>query len=338
MARIFISCDWGTTHFRLRLVAADQGRPEAEFSSAQGAAAVAASAPSAQRAEAFRRVLADGLQQLVAGGQRESAIAQLPVIISGMASSSIGWQQLDYARVPWRLDGNDAAWRELEPLAAPTGPHRVLLLSGVRTDADILRGEETQSLGVYQLHSADLLAGEALVVLPGTHSKHLHIAGHCLTGFQTFMTGELFEVLGSHSILRHSVADAPSASSPAETDARAQRTAFLAGVEHAAGLPLSAALFRVRTRQVLDDADPAGNRAFLSGLVIGAELAHLAQASNQAPRTPIVLCATPTLAEPYVLAGESLGLAGRLHVLPADEVERLTALGQARLAQCRSLL
>jgi 2-dehydro-3-deoxygalactonokinase len=63
---------------------------------------------------------------------------------------------------------------------------------------NVMRGEETQVLGVLQNLSA---SGEFLIGLPGSHSKWVEVVDGCITHFDTFMTGELFAVLSQHSIL-----------------------------------------------------------------------------------------------------------------------------------------
>ena len=69
-----------------------------------------------------------------------------------------------------------------------------------------MRGEETQLIGLIKLLA---LSGhpmpDARCIFPGTHSKHLHIQQGTLIRFDTYMTGELFDVMRRHSILRDSV-------------------------------------------------------------------------------------------------------------------------------------
>ena len=60
-----------------------------------------------------------------------------------------------------------------------------------------MRGEETQILGALD----DLPAAGALVCLPGTHSKWARVERGRITSFSTYMTGELYAVMKSHSIL-----------------------------------------------------------------------------------------------------------------------------------------
>lgn len=117
-------------------------------------------------------------------------------MVSGMASSSIGWRELPYALLPFSLEGSSVVGQWVEP--------EVYLISGVRGANDMMRGEETQALG-WAEQVGDALPLRATLVLPGTHSKHLRLQSGNLTGITTFMTGELFEMLRAHSMLRHSM-------------------------------------------------------------------------------------------------------------------------------------
>ena len=285
----FVSCDWGTSTFRLRLAG---GPATAEVRTDEGAARLAALA--GDRAEAFRDTLDRGLLQL-------GAPDDLPVVISGMASSTIGWRELPYARLPFALDGRNAVWDRIGD--------RVHLISGFRGDADMLRGEETQAIGLAAALGSEL-PDRVTLVLPGTHSKHLDVNGRVVTGVRTFMTGELFDLLVHHSILRHSTGPA----------APFDSAAFAEGVSETRGKPITAALFRVRTRQVLDRQPAAANTSFLSGLLIGAELVSLAESG-----LPVIVAAGEAVRTAYATAAEVLGFGPRLRVL---DVDRLSVLGQ----------
>ncbi len=291
MTREFVGCDWGTTHFRLRHVIGREVRGELKTDS--GTAPLAARG--GDRAALFRETLHAGLAKL-------GAPAGLPVVVSGMASSTLGWKPLPYARVPFALDGRDVVWDEVEP--------GVYLVSGLQTDTDVLRGEETEILGAAALLGPSLRF-EAVMVLPGTHSKHVDLIPGGVMGFRTFMTGELFDLLARQSVLRHSVT----------ADASLDAIPFVEGVKDAVKLPLSSALFRVRTRQVLDRVGPESNASYLSGLLIGAELAALKSIDAS-----ILLCAGERLRGPYRAAAEALGLASRLSMI---EAEPLAVLGQS---------
>lgn len=321
MAQDFFSCDWGTTHFRLAAIEAGTQRVAAETHTTQGVATITPG-PVDERPQRFRAVLSAALQQL--DRQLGPPFQHAPVAISGMASSSIGWQELPYGGLPLSLDGNGLPWVELSPIDG----HPLALFSGLASPRDILRGEETQALGVFQLEALAPLAAGCLLILPGTHSKHLVVADHQLHDFRTFMTGELFAVLSQHSLLRHSVSDTAPAPQSLEGETLAS---FCDGVEAARQAPLSAALFQVRTRQVLDGQPPQSNRTFLSGLLIGAELAHLTTSSLS--YRALVLAAPPALESVYAAAMQALGLSDQVRSLSATEQGRLTAAGQRVLLQ-----
>jgi 2-dehydro-3-deoxygalactonokinase len=289
----FVSCDWGTSNFRLRLV--DGAAVRREIKTDEGTARLAAAG--GDRPSAFNAVLDAGLRKL-------KAPAGLPVVISGMASSTIGWKELPYARVPFAFDGRNAVWAKIAP--------RVYLISGLRTDTEILRGEETEAIGLVSLLGRQM-PFEAVFVLPGTHSKHLDVNPGGVAGFRTFMTGELFDVLSRQSVLRHST----------DPEAAFDKAAFLEGVEESTRRPVTGGLFRVRTRQVLDRKAAPSNTSFLSGLLIGTELGTL-RGSDVA----VVLAAGKPLRASYVAAAEALGLGPRLHAVDSDG---LSVRGQAVL-------
>ena len=77
------------------------------------------------------------------------------------------------------------------------------MLRAPARDGDVIRGEETQIVGLIDREPG--FAG--IAILPGTHSKWARIDDGAIADFQTFLTGEMFELLSQHSFLRHSVAE-----------------------------------------------------------------------------------------------------------------------------------
>lgn len=297
----FISCDWGTTHFRLRAVTGTSGgESPREVRNDSGAARLANRGE--DRAAAFRETLEQGLAEL-------GAPSDWPVLISGMASSTIGWKELPYASLPFNLDGSAAVVERLAEW------DRVFLISGIRTDTEMARGEETQAVGL-AARLGSTLAERVRFILPGTHSKHLTVEHGRLVGLQTFLTGELFDLLLRQSVLRHTTDPL------AELDA----TAFVEGVSTARSQPLLGALFQTRTRQVLGKHPSPSNTSFLSGLLIGAELDFVRQVEDS---LPVVVAAGGGLRESYRLAAEALGMGARVQTV---ESESLTVRGHQVLA------
>jgi 2-dehydro-3-deoxygalactonokinase len=125
--------------------------------------------------------------------------------------------------------------------------------------ADVMRGEETQLAGALARYP-DF---DGAICLPGTHSKWTRISAGEVTGFQTYLTGEMFALLADHSVLRHGLADG-------WDDA-----GFDAGVAEGMARPerLMAQLFRLRAEGLIAGLSGSAARARLSGLLIGTELA-----------------------------------------------------------------
>ncbi|HVR75563.1 MAG TPA: 2-dehydro-3-deoxygalactonokinase, partial [Planctomycetota bacterium] len=202
--------------------------------------------------------------------------------------------------------------------------HAVHILSGVRGDVDVMRGEETEILGLLSDPVRAALREDALFILPGTHSKHARLEGGAMVGFSTHLTGELLDLLRTGGILRHHVLPPPGdvldGSAPAADG-------FRAGVAEGAEGPITNVLFRVRARSVLERKSRDWATAYLAGILIGAELAAARAVAGD--QSPMVLSASRRHQDSYVLALEVLGLRGSTVLIEAAEGELAAVKGQA---------
>ncbi|HLZ77361.1 2-dehydro-3-deoxygalactonokinase [Phenylobacterium sp.] len=241
MAAEVLACDWGTTNLRAWTLDG-QGAVIAQRDFRLGVAKLAPG-------EAARRFQAEVRPALGAEG--------LPAILCGMIGSNIGWATAAYVDCPAGLA--DLAGR----LTVAADGVRIapgLRCEGIAGAPDVMRGEETQILGWLAQHP-ERRRGRHLLCHPGTHAKWVLIEDGRVVRFITAMTGELFAVLGAHSLL--------ASDAPADDD-----VAFEAGVAAAgAGDALAARLFSARSRVVGGQADAASTPSYLSGLLIGAEIA-----------------------------------------------------------------
>jgi 2-dehydro-3-deoxygalactonokinase len=239
----FVAVDWGTSSFRAWLMAPD-GTALAESRSSEGMQHCAVAG--------FEPVLRAHLASL-------GASDTLPVLICGMAGARQGWAEAPYLQTPAHLHAlHEGAIRV--PVAG-----EVLILPGMaqsdRQRPDVMRGEETQLLGVTEPGFT------GVVCIPGTHSKWVKMEGGRVVDFTTYMTGELFAVLSKNSILAHAV--------DAGASVAADSAAFRAGIAAAMSEPadLTSALFRMRAAQLLGFEQRCDGAARLSGLLIGMEIA-----------------------------------------------------------------
>lgn len=277
MTTRFISCDWGTSRLRLRLVDPSSGRILATHTSEEGIRQIAGACSNGElRRERLGVILERGIAALA-----NNLPSDLPVVMSGMASSNLGWQELPYAALPATIDG-----RTLHFVDLPHAGRRVRLISGLRSGTDVMRGEETELAGLFALPDRRVLSDNCTVILPGSHSKHVRLFAGSIVDFTTFLTGELFGLLARQSTLANAA------------EPEFDRAAFIAGVRASRDLGLSVALFQTRARVVLGSLPASHSRAFLSGALIGAELSTLCGD----PARPLMLAAGPDLAREYALA------------------------------------
>lgn len=296
----YVAVDWGTSSFRLWLV--DRaGNVLGERRSHEGMVAAGKLG--------FAAVLQSHLDAV-------GATHGLPVIVCGMAGARQGWVEAGYVDTP-------------APLAAilryavvvPGQDRDIRILPGIaqrdRAAPDVMRGEETQLLGALGVDAA----GEAIVCLPGTHSKWVRVNGGTVERFATFMTGELFDAVSRETILSHAVSGAEDA---VDVDA------FKSAVEAAFEAPALAAnlLFQVRSGQLLYGGTPSAAREKISGTLIGLELA--AGLAGEVPRAGITLVASGRLEVLYQLAFDTVSVPVR-YIGAEDAVRRGLAMAAQTL-------
>jgi 2-dehydro-3-deoxygalactonokinase len=243
----------------------------------------------------------------------------VPLVISGMASSSIGMAELPYRDLPFSTDGKDVGAAYFE--ASPGFAHPVLLISGVKSEADVMRGEETQLIGA--IPDGTAAEAEGIYIFPGTHSKHIWVKDGQVTGFKTYMTGEFFNLLSEQSILKEGVEKDDALQNP---DCLHR---FREGVQDARGANLLHTAFLVRTNDLFGKLTKKENFHYLSGLLIGAELEALATSDN----LPIHVCGDSNLGRRYETALDVLGMKDKACVFPADWVDEAVVRGQLKIYQ-----
>ncbi len=324
MHNFFLSCDWGTSAFRLRLVDVRTSQIMEEIISGEGMSStfnrwkIRLEQSPISREDYGLMVLQNQVQAL--GKKTTTPLSGLPLLISGMASSSIGIRELPYAGLPFSLDGADMRIEIIAPRSDFN--HEVMLISGIRTREDVIRGEETQMVGLAALPGIDF-NGEMVCLFPGTHSKHVKVKKGKLVDFKTYITGELFDLLTRHSILKEAVsASAP----PLDNDAR---DAFRSGIIESGMSNLLNSLFSVRVSHLFKVRTKEQNFFFLSGLLIGTELKGLQQ--DGVGR--IQLCSGSNLFSLYVLALDNLDLRAKSVLVDPGIIDKSAVEGQIKIFQ-----
>ncbi len=180
-------------------------------------------------------------------------------LISGMAGSRQGWAEAPYVPCPaGPLDvARNLHWIERDRIAIVPG------LSDTQSGVpDVMRGEEVQIFGAMEYGGG---ITDGVFVLPGTHSKWAEVRGGKVTGFRTYMTGEAYALFSQHSILARTM----------DVSAPRDGKAFQEGVAQARdGKGLLHNLFGVRSLGLFGRLSPEASASYLSGLLIGEEIAQ----------------------------------------------------------------
>ena len=298
----WIAVDWGTSNLRAWGIGTS-GDVMFSRASDQGMSKLTP--------DAYPRVLVDLLSgDLTPNGPRIDAL------VCGMAGAKQGWMEAPYLDAPADLEAL-ALGAVLPAVSGARLSPRILpgICQRAASQEDVMRGEETQLLGLGML----LPGFSGVVCMPGTHSKWVQLSGRRVEGFTTTMTGELFEILRTHSVLRHSFGGP--IQGPHRDDGF--QAGLASGIEAPQKLP--AMLFKVRAGSLLSGRTPDWCAGFLSGLLIGSEIGAQRDWIGQ---TEIAIIGDAGLADLYARGFSTVGAQARI----VDGVEAtLAGLKAARL-------
>ncbi|WP_273565470.1 2-dehydro-3-deoxygalactonokinase [Maribacter halichondriae] len=306
----FISCDWGTTNFRLRLVETDSLKVISEHKTDQGVKTLYQKFSEQNEFDQktyYLNYLRNQIQELPAKYRHHL------VISSGMSTSNIGLLELPYAALPFDKSGETFVHRKI----SLGEEQELLLISGIKSETGMMRGEEVQALGLEEY----LIPYErGVLLLPGTHCKHISYRQGSFYALKNFMTGELFEVLGNKSILANSI-------EKSEWDANHKKE-FLEGFHLGLTAGLTPNLLRIRARHVVENKSKKENHFMLSGLLIGDELSYLKNTAEN-----VFLTAPKTMIELYRTGLETFIDPSKLIVLNENILERALLIGQRKILE-----
>lgn len=188
------------------------------------------------------------------------------VIASGMITSEFGLCNLPHVSAPAGIaELHHAMHTTYFPQITPLP---FVFIRGVKitgetlADTDMMRGEETELIGL-----TDLPQKDALYILPGSHSKWIQTdeKGR-ISHFQTMLTGEMIAALSSGTILKDAV--------DLSVDTLV-RSSLLDGFHYTQAHGINAALFKVRILKNLLSASPAEVYSFFLGATLAPEIQEI---------------------------------------------------------------
>lgn len=226
---------------------------------------------------------------------------RLALLLGGMVGSDIGWRATPYLPCPVQ-----PAELAKELLTFSEHGHQVAIVPGLMCtnwfgQPDVMRGEEVQVLGWSRHNRRD---ADALICLPGTHTKWVQFRNGKVERFLTSLTGELYELLERQSVLIR-----PSQRDASNFDAAEFRKGVEIALEH--GGQLLHKLFSVRSRSLLDPVVADNASSYLSGLLVGSDVGCALESTDETGGF-VELIGSRTLCERYAMALEQLGCRNRV--------------------------
>lgn len=223
-----------------------------------------------------------GLAEFVGKSLSELSLSEdTPVIASGMITSASGLYNLPHLSAP-------AGIRELHDgikkvVIPEIGGREICFIPGVRTDSDMMRGEETELAGL-----TDEFLPDCAYILPGTHSKCVQIdCGGRISKFFTMLTGELLSAVKTGTIAGKSF-------SFCETYVQDY---LFSGFEFCREYGINEALFRCRTLAVLHGCTEEEVYSFCLGVVLCGETERI----NKISASKLIFAGKKELRKPEAL-------------------------------------
>ena len=320
MSRLIIDC--GTTNLRVTLVDGD-GAPIAVSRAEGGVRHTAIDGHNGRLRAMLKGCIEDVLRQGgIGAGDVERCVAY------GMITSNMGLLEIPHLCAPASVGDLRRGMREavFEDIA----PFPIAFIPGVRNFSgevnfdnvggmDMMRGEETEAVGLY-----DLLApgGSAVFILPGSHNKFVSMGAQGeILGCMTSISGELLDALTHHTILANSVGHGFVSAEEYDADAAKE------GAWACAQSGLGRAAFAGRILDTLGKRSRAQVQSFLLGAVLALDAQALSAFLPESEATPrIFVAGKPPVQQAMCDVLEALE-AGSAEQVPAEVTARIGLRG-----------
>lgn len=273
----YITVDSGTTNTRITLITDGVIVDTLKFS--------VSTSENENRKECLSKLLRMGIADILKKNKK-SAKEVFRILASGMITSEIGLIELEHINSPCGIE--ELAKNIYETTMDEISEIPFAFIRGVKyvfgNNIDIMRGEETEIYGIAKNSNVS-----TLYVLPGSHSKLIHMdKNNRIAEFSTELTGEMINVLASHTILS-SVIDL----SQSAEDAEYLQKGYLASKEYG----LNAALFKVRSLSKFSNVSSIQILSFFIGVILSPEIENIIKS----PAKRVVIGGKSQLKEPTAL-------------------------------------
>ena len=305
---IYITIDGGTTNTRISLVADKVIKDTLKLS--VGARA------NMNGDGVLQKAIKEGIKKLLTTNNlSEKDVCS--ILASGMITSEFGLINLPHISVPAGIKELHESMEKV--ILGEISSIPFFFIRGVKkvgtsfTDSDIMRGEETELMGI-----ADSSFGECVYILPGSHSKIIKTdeKGR-ITDFSTMLTGEMIASLSEYTILKDAV-DLNEVSVNSEY--------LIMGYDYAKKEGINKALFKVRILKNLFGGKKDETYSFFLGAVLEGEIKNVVKSEAET----VVIGGRSQIKEAMaeILKQRS---DKKIVLLSEEEVENSTALGAIKI-------
>ena len=251
----YITIDGGTTNTRISLVSQNCVLDTVKFN--------IGARKSIDNNKLLRETIKNGIAELLEKNGKTSKDIEA-VLASGMITSEFGLVKLDHIKTPAGIKELNRSKYSTELKDISNIPF--CFIRGVKTDyktiddADMMRGEETELMGI-------ISSEKCVYILPGSHSKILKTddSGKIIE-FKTMLTGEMILALSENTILKDSVDLNNSEINP---------ESLYEGYNYCLKNGINDALFKVRVLKNLFGKNPNEIYNFYLGVILCDEIKYI---------------------------------------------------------------
>lgn len=301
----YICIDGGTTNTRINLVCNKQVIDSAKFN--------VGARSGIDNKSLLRTTIRDGITAILEkNNMKKEDIVR--ILASGMITCEFGLVELPHTVLPAGIDELHNVMHEV--VLEDISDIPFVFMRGVKTameqleSSDMMRGEETELMGVFR--------DEAVYILPGSHSKIIKTdADGKIVGFATMLTGEMFAALSQGTILKDAVM---------LSDFAIEKESLLRGYNYCLKNGINDALFKVRILKNIFKKEPSEIYNFFMGIILCDEVQYVL--GQNPPK--IVIGGKQQIKEALATILRELTSAQVVEI-PENEVAASSSLGMIRI-------
>ena len=276
----WVGIDWGTTNLRYWVISKDTGDIIETGQKCQGIKVV------------LEKKFEDIVLEILASNMPKQEVTD--ILCCGMIGSKQGWQEVEYVQSPC----SPQLAKNVVKVETKDSRLRVQIIPGIKQSKipDMMRGEETQILGFLNSYPNF----EGIICFTGTHTKWVKIGEGEVIFFETFMTGEIYDILLNHSMIKFSAL-------VGKIGINESKNAALEIFNKP--YKFSSHIFKLRADDLLNGVSGNQIKSRLSGYIIGLEIAG---SKNFWLGSDVVIVGNPPVTEIYNEVLKELGIKSRI--------------------------